>query len=98
VLQYNNIGTTISTGSRENTNIKRQEMNDSKIEELYGKYIQFTEIMLEEYDSLEIAGIMVAQALSIYRTAMTEQEYNQMVDNISDSRDLVHTFHGPDLQ
>ena len=73
-------------------------MNDSKIEELYGKYIQFTEIMLEEYDSLEIAGIMVAQALSIYRTAMTEQEYNQMVDNISDSRDLVHTFHGPDLQ
>jgi hypothetical protein len=54
--------------------------------------------MLEEYDSLEIAGVMTAQALSIYRTTMTEKEYNQMVDSISDSRDLVYIFQGPDLQ
>jgi hypothetical protein len=73
-------------------------MDESKIEEIYSKYIKFTEIMLEEYDSLEIAGVMTAQALSIYRTAMTEVEYNQMVDSISDSRDLVYTFQGPDLQ
>jgi hypothetical protein len=72
--------------------------NDSRTEELYSKYIKFTEIMLEEYDSLEIAGVMTAQALSIYRTMMSEKEYNQMVDNISDSRDLVYTFQGPDLQ
>ena len=73
-------------------------MEENRTEELYSKYIKFTEIMLEEYDSLEIAGVMTAQALSIYRTTMTEKEYNQMVDSISDSRDLVHTFQGRDLQ
>jgi hypothetical protein len=60
--------------------------------------MKFTETMSEKYDALAIAGIMTAQALSIYRTMMSEEEYNQMVDNISDSRDLVHTFQGHDLQ
>jgi len=73
-------------------------MEENRTEELYSKYIKFTEIMLEEYDSLEIAGVMTAQALSVYRTVLSKQEYNQMVDSISDSRDLVHTFQRPDLQ
>jgi hypothetical protein len=73
-------------------------MDENRTEELYGKYIKFTEVMLEEYDSLEIAGIMVSQALSIYRTVLSEGDYNQMVDNISDSRDLVYTFQGSNLQ
>jgi hypothetical protein len=47
---------------------------------------------------LAIAGIMTAQALSIYRTVLSEEDYNQMIDNISDSRDLVHSFQGHDLQ
>jgi hypothetical protein len=73
-------------------------MDENRTEELYSKYIKFTEVMLEEYDSLEIAGIIVSQALSIYRTVLSEEDYNQMVDNISDSRDLVHIFQGHDLQ
>jgi hypothetical protein len=73
-------------------------MDDKITVELYNKYMKFTEQMSEEYDALAIAGIMIAQALSIYRTVMSEDEYNQMVDNISDSRDLVHTFQGHDLQ
>lgn len=73
-------------------------MDDKTTVELYDKYMKFTEKMSEDYDALAIAGIMTAQALSIYRTVMSEDEYNQMVDNISDSRDLVHTFQGHDLQ
>jgi hypothetical protein len=73
-------------------------MDDKITVELYNKYMKFTETMSEEYDALAIAGIMTAQALSIYRTIMSEDEYNQMVDNISNSRDLVHTFQGHDLQ
>jgi hypothetical protein len=73
-------------------------MDDKITIELYNKYMKFTEKMSEEYDALAIAGIMTAQALSIYRTVMSEDEYNRMVDNISDSRDLVHTFQGHDLQ
>jgi hypothetical protein len=73
-------------------------MEDKITLELYSDYMKFTKTMSEKYDALAIAGIMTAQALSIYRTVLSEKEYNQIVDNISDSRDLVHTFQGHDLQ
>ena len=73
-------------------------MEDKITLELYSNYMKFTETMSEKYDALAIAGIMTAQALSIYRTVLSEKDYNQIVDNISDSRDLVHTFQGHDLQ
>jgi hypothetical protein len=73
-------------------------MDDKITLELYSNYMKFTETMSEKYDALAIAGIMTAQALSIYRTVLSEKDYNQIVDNISDSRDLVHTFQGHDLQ
>jgi hypothetical protein len=73
-------------------------MEDKITLELYSNYMKFTETMSEKYDALAIAGIMTAQALSIYRTVLSEEDYNQMIDNISDSRDLVHSFQGHDLQ
>jgi hypothetical protein len=73
-------------------------MEDKITAELYSNYMKFTETMSEKYDALAVAGVMAAQALSIYRTVLSEKDYNQIVDNISDSRDLVHTFQGHDLQ
>jgi hypothetical protein len=73
-------------------------MEDKITLELYSNYMKFTETMSEKYDALAIAGILTAQALSIYRTVLSEEDYNQMIDNISDSRDLVHSFQGHDLQ
>jgi hypothetical protein len=61
-------------------------------EDLYAKYLQFTGVMLEEYDAMEIAGIMVIQALSLYKTCMSEEDYQQMVKSIYDQRDQVKTF------
>jgi len=48
--------------------------------------------MLEEYDAMEIAGIMAIQALSLYRTCMSEEDYQRMVKSIYDQRDQVKTF------
>lgn len=63
-------------------------------EELYSKYMAFHSVMLEKHRPLEIAAIMMTQALSIYRTILSEEEYQKMVDNISDLRDQVKTFEG----
>ena len=61
-------------------------------EDLYANYLQFTGVMLEEYDAMEIAGIMAIQALSLYRTCMSEEDYQRMVKSIYDQRDQVKTF------
>ena len=61
-------------------------------EELYSKYMAFNQIMLEEYDAVEIAAIMVIQGLSFYKTIMSEDDYQRIVKSIYDKRDSVHTF------
>ncbi len=68
-------------------------MLDNETEkELYYKYMAFNRIMLEEYEALEIAAIMVIQGLSFYRTVMSEEDYQRIVKTIYDKRDSVHTF------
>jgi len=73
-------------------------MTEDKIENLYNSYLEFTDKMVGEYDPIEVAAIMVIQALSIYKTVLSANEYNAMVDNISDRRDQVHTFNTQVLQ
>ena len=41
------------------------------------------------FDPLELAAILVTQGLQIYRQVLTDDEYDIMVGDIYDSRDLV---------
>jgi hypothetical protein len=41
---------------------------------------------------------MMTQALTIYKSTMSEEDYNRIVDNISASRDKVKTFERPVIQ
>jgi hypothetical protein len=61
-------------------------------EDLYAKYLQFTGIMLEEYDSMEVAAVMAAISMSLYKTCMNEEDYQRIVKSIYDQRDQVKTF------
>ena len=69
-----------------------EENFEHSTEDLYAKYLQFTGIMLEEYDAMEIAAVMVTQALSLYRSCMSEEDYQRMVKSIYDQRNQVKTF------
>jgi len=68
--------------------------NPHSIEDLYAKYLQFTAVMLEEYKDIEIAGVMIAQALSMYRTVLPEEDYQCMIKNIYERRNDVKSFNG----
>jgi len=63
-----------------------------RLEELYQEMLNVTSHMVEEYGGMEVAAIMMAQALSIYKTGLDEIDYNKMVDSISASRSKVQKF------
>jgi hypothetical protein len=73
-------------------------MTDPKLQQLYNNYMEFTDHMVGIHGSMQVAAIMMTQALSIYRSSMNEEEYNQMVDMISASRTQVKTFDKPVIQ
>ena len=68
------------------------DKNQHCIEDLYAKYLQFTAVMLEEYKDIEIAGVMITQALSLYRTVLPEEDYQRMVKSIYERRNEVKTL------
>jgi hypothetical protein len=73
-------------------------IKNNQLEELYSKNLAFVDNLSSEYGAMEVAAIMMAQALSIYKSALSDEDYNNMVDKISDSRNEVKTFHKAALQ
>ena len=64
----------------------------NRLETLYEEMLAVTASKVQEYGGLEVAAIMIAQALSIYKTSLEEIDYNKMVDSISANRSQVHKF------
>ena len=73
-------------------------MTDDKLQRLYNNFLEFADHMCTENSPMEVAAIMMAQSLTIYKSALSEDEYNQMVDNISASRSKIKTFERPTFQ
>lgn len=67
-------------------------------EELYAKYMEVHSQLVSDYDPLEMAAVLTVQALTMYKTLLSEDEYLAMVDSIYESRHDVKTFTGPSLQ
>jgi hypothetical protein len=67
-------------------------INDHELEMIYAEMLDFTSRMVAEHGPMEVAGVMMAQALSIYKTGLDEIDFNSMVDSISSSRAKVQKF------
>lgn len=74
-------------------------MNDDKLDQLYQKYWLIHNQMVEEgYLPFEIAGILIAQGLTFYKTLMNDDEYYRMVETIYNRKDSVKKINTGFLQ
>tara|TARA_B100000959_G_scaffold259820_1_gene295751 strand:+ start:1385 stop:1654 length:270 start_codon:yes stop_codon:yes gene_type:complete len=62
--------------------------NDKKLKEFYDKAFK---LACEEEPQM-VAGVFMAQALRLYKSFLDNEEYNNMVDTISESRDKIQPF------
>jgi hypothetical protein len=68
-------------------------MSDDKMNEAHAMTWQLADtLILKGANPLVVAAVMQTVSLSLYRTLLTEDEYNTMVDGISERRDLVKKF------
>lgn len=73
------------------------DFNDG-LTDLYNKYLIFADQMATDHNALEIAAVMMTQALSIYKTTLSAEEFDNIVDVMSSSRESVKTFAKTNLQ
>lgn len=74
------------------------DLNDDKLQQCYDNFIEFTDHMVGVHGAMPVAAVMMTQAMSIYRSSLTEDEYQKIIDTISASRDQVKTFNQVNLQ
>jgi hypothetical protein len=65
---------------------------DDKLDVLYMNFLKFTDVMAEEYSAPAIAGVMMAQAMTLYRSILSEEDYDSLIHNIYESRMKVQPF------
>ena len=82
------------------TIITKEINNNMTTEELYRQFETRTVDMVvkENHDILECAAMMMAQAMRIYKTALTPEDYEVMVKTILESRIDITEMEPPTLQ
>ena len=74
-------------------------MSQDRTEEAYRIIEQKVNEMLTDkdalYEPLEIAGVMCAQAIKIYKMTLNKEDYDDMMEAIFLGRDEVQTMKGP---
>ena len=73
-------------------------MKDKKLNDLYQTMYRDLNKLCEKNDPLVVAGIMMAQAIKVYKTALPEKDFDRMMDTIADSKDIVKPLNTPTLQ
>jgi len=71
-------------------NNEDKKLNDC-YQELFKKLIE----LQAKYDSQVIAGTMMAQALRLYKSNLTEEGFKAMVEVIASSGDTIEPFDVP---
>jgi hypothetical protein len=65
-------------------------------EQMLALEVSFAELtsrfVKEGFDPYACAAIMTKIAFMIYKSSMTPEDYNLMIDEISNSRDIIMTF------
>ena len=66
-------------------------IGDDKLEEVYNDIMKFNmeQINKCEGNALVVAAVLMAQALSIYKTVLSHNEFDTVVDGILDTKDKV---------
>jgi len=70
---------------------------DKKLNDLYQKMYGDLNKLCEKNDPLMVAGIMMAQAIKIYKTALPKEDFERMMDTIADSKDIVKPLNTPTI-
>lgn len=60
-------------------------------------YKTTTELMIEGHQQFAIAAALTMVAMQIYKSSLSKEDYDKMVDSISDSRDQVLSFDNLDF-
>ena len=75
----------------------RKDKEDKDLNDCYQEIFKTVIDMQAKYNNQMIAGTMMAQALRLYKTNLTDEGFKSMVQTIADSSDTIEPFDAPTI-
>jgi hypothetical protein len=73
--------------------------SDAELQRAYDAYFSLTAELAEtDFTPLALAGIMAVQAFTLYKSCLTPDEYEQIMQTLFESRGQVKSITAPVLQ
>ena len=75
--------------------MSEQQSNNELDEEVLEMYQDMFRMMLDKcthQNEVAVAGTMIGLAMRLYRTVLSDEDYNQMMDYITTNQDLIEPF------
>ena len=66
--------------------------DDDEFHETYDEIIGLTNDLLEEKDIMMVAAVLTTIGMSLYRSSLSEEDYNKVIDVISNLRNDITEF------
>lgn len=76
--------------------ISRAEL-DKRLEECYDSLYERALALCMEHDTQIVASTMLAQALRLYKTVLTEEDFTAMVASVADTADRIQPYRASKL-
>lgn len=71
---------------------------EHNLEYIYNEILMVMERLLkEEHNALAIAAVMASQAMGLYKTVLSDSDYERMMLSIIDKKDNVQPFEARSL-
>lgn len=76
------------------------DITDDQLKEAYMKYLSLTDELAASHNVIALAGIMVAISLRLYKTFLSPQDYDQLVQTMFQTSQTVeeYDFSQPTMQ
>ena len=66
--------------------------DEEQFKRVYAEYIQTTNRLSEENDVLMLAAVLTTIGLSLYRTSLSEADYDKMIEAVTEFKDDIQTL------
>ena len=74
-----------------------KDKEEKDLNDCYQELFKTVVDMQARYNNQMIAGTMMAQALRLYKSNLTEKGFKSMVQTIADSSDTIEPFDAPTI-
>ena len=75
----------------------RIKMDKKELDELFNKSFEVNVRLAGEYSVIAVASVLLGQAMRLYKTVLSEDEFNRMMETIQDTSADVKPYEAESL-